>query len=51
MVQDDDLGGEVLGFSSGLVLGIGTDVSSLDVLDGNVLNIKTNVVSGNSLIN
>ena len=49
MVQDNDLGGEVLSGTSGVVLRVGGDVSSLDVLDGNVLDVEANVVSGNSL--
>merc|ERR1719282_792878 len=49
MVQDNDLGGEVLSGTSGVVLGVGGDVSSLDVLDGNVLDVEANVVSGHGL--
>jgi hypothetical protein len=46
MVHNDNLGGEVLGVHSGDVLGIGSNVTSLDVLDGKVLNVETNIVSG-----
>ena len=49
MVQDNDLGGEVLSGTSGVVLGVRGDVSSLDVLDGNVLDVEANVVSGHGL--
>merc|ERR1719393_100183 len=49
VVKDDDLGGEVSHTSGGLVLGVGGDISSLDVLDGDVLDIEANVVSGDSL--
>ena len=49
VVKDDDLGGEVLGTGSGLVLRVGGDVSTLDVLDGDVLDVEANVVSGDSL--
>merc|ERR1719393_1201244 len=49
VVEDDDLGGEVSHTSGGLVLGVGGDVSSLDVLDGDVLDVEANVVSGDSL--
>ena len=49
MVEDDDLGGEVSHTGGGLVLGVGGDVSSLDVLDGDVLDVEANVVSGDSL--
>merc|ERR550534_2912933 len=49
VVKDDDLGGEVSHTGGGLVLGVGGDVSSLDVLDGDVLDVEANVVSGDSL--
>ena len=49
VVEDDDLGGEVSHTGGGLVLGVGGDVSSLDVLDGDVLDVEANVVSGDSL--
>jgi hypothetical protein len=43
------LGGEVLGSAGGLVLRVGGDVSSLDVLDGDILDVEANVVTGTSL--
>ena len=49
VVKDNDLSGEVLGADGGLVLGVGGDVSTLDVLDGDVLDVEANVVSGDSL--
>jgi hypothetical protein len=49
VVQHDDLSGEVLGGESGLVLGVGSDVATLDVLDGDVLDVEANVVSGHGL--
>ena len=49
VVEDDNLGGEVLDTRRGLVLGVGGDISSLDVLDGDVLDVEANVVSGDSL--
>merc|ERR1740122_257372 len=49
VVEDDDLGGEVRHTRGGLVLGVRGDVSSLDVLDGDVLDVEANVVSGDSL--
>merc|ERR1719367_1492240 len=49
MVQHDDLGGEVRDSGGGLVLAVGGNVASLDVLHGNVLDVEANVVSGNSL--
>ena len=49
VIQDDDLSSEVSNSSGWLVLGIGGNISSLDVLDGDVLNIESNVISGGSL--
>jgi hypothetical protein len=49
VVEDNDLGVERSGLLSGVVLGVGADVSSSDVLDGNVLHVETNVVSGKTL--
>ena len=49
VVEDNDLGGEVRHTGGGLVLGVGGDISSLDVLDGDVLDVEANVVSGDSL--
>ena len=49
VVEHDHLGGEVGHAGGGLVLGVGGDVSSLDVLDGDVLDVEANVVSGDSL--
>ena len=46
VVEDDDLGLEGLGLLGGVVLGVGGDVTALDVLDGDVLDVKTNVVTG-----
>jgi len=49
MVQHNDLGGEVRDTTGRLVLRVGGDISSLDILDGNVLDIEANVVSGHCL--
>merc|ERR1719336_2139659 len=49
MVEHDDLGSEVRNTSSGLVLGVGGDIATLDVLDGHVLDVEANVVAGDSL--
>ena len=49
VIEADDLGGEVSHTSGGLVLGVGGDVSSLDVLDRDVLDVEANVVSRDSL--
>mmetsp|Transcript_118178 Transcript_118178/g.164630 ORF Transcript_118178/g.164630 Transcript_118178/m.164630 type:complete len:360 (-) Transcript_118178:36-1115(-) len=50
VVHDDDLGLEGFGVLGGVVLGVGSDVTSLDILDGKVLNVETNVVTGLSLL-
>ena len=49
VVEHDDQGGEVGDAVGGLVLGVGGDVAPLDVLDGNVLDVEANIVSGNGL--
>merc|ERR1719348_930015 len=49
VVQHDDLGGEVSDTSGGLVLRVGGNISSLDVLDRDVLDVEANVVSRDSL--
>jgi len=49
VVQDNDLSGEVLGGASGVVLGVGGNIATLDILDGNVLDVEANVVSGHGL--
>ena len=46
VVQDDNLGGEVGNSGCWLVLGVGCNISSLDVLHGNILDVESNVVSG-----
>jgi hypothetical protein len=49
VVEDDDLGVEGSGTHWWIVLGVTADVSTTDFLDGNVLDVETNVVSGNTL--
>merc|ERR1711894_749394 len=49
VVEHDDLGGEVSDTSGGLVLGVGGDVATLDVLHGHVLDVEADVVAGDSL--
>merc|ERR1712012_532069 len=49
MIENNNLGGEVRDSGCWLVLGVGGDISSLDVLDRDVLDVEANVVSGNSL--
>jgi len=46
MVQDDDLGQEVLAFTSGVVLGVRADITSFDVLDRDGFNVESDVVTG-----
>ena len=46
--EDNDLGGEVLGSAGGLVLGVGGDISTLDILDRDVLDVESDIVSGDS---
>lgn len=48
MVKDDNLSEEVDSFLGGVVLGIRADVTSSDILDGDTLDVETNVVTGNS---
>lgn len=49
VVHDDNLGGEGLALSGGDVLGVTSDHTTADILDGQVLDVETNVVSGESL--
>jgi len=49
VVHDDDLSGERLGFLGWIVLGITTDVTTTDILDGDVLDVETNVVTWEGL--
>ena len=49
MVHDDNLSFEPLGVHSWLSLGVGGDVSSLDISDREILDVETNIVSWNSL--
>lgn len=51
VVEDDDLSEEHLGIRARVVLRVGGDVTSLDILDGQVLNVETNVISGLGLFN
>merc|ERR1719419_2048532 len=45
VVEDDDLGIEVLALLGGVVLGVGSDVATTDFLDGDVLDVEANVVT------
>jgi len=49
MVQNDDLSEEGGGFSWRVVLGITSNVTSSDILDGDVLDVESDVVTWNSL--
>ena len=49
VVKDDDLGVERSSFLGGVVLGVGADVTTTDILDGNVLDVETDVVTGETL--
>ena len=51
VVEDDDLGQKAFSFLSGVVLGVGTDEATTDVLDGEVLDVEADVVTGNSFRN
>ena len=49
VVEDNDLGLERGGTSGGVVLGVTADVATADILDGDVLHVETNVVTGDTL--
>lgn len=49
VVEDDDLGSEVITARRGVVLGVTGDVSSSDFLDGDVLHVEANIVTGDTL--
>ena len=50
VVQDDDLGSEVLAAERRVVLGVTSDIATTDLLDGDVLDVETNVVTGKTLL-
>ncbi|CAN0881328.1 hypothetical protein LINGRAHAP2_LOCUS14173 [Linum grandiflorum] len=50
VVHDDDLGGEVGSFPGWVILGVGCNIPTLDILHSNILNVETNVVSWKSLL-
>lgn len=49
VVEDDDLGGEGSGAQRGVVLGVTGDVATTNLLNGDVLHVETNVVTGDTL--
>lgn len=50
VVQDDDLGVEGSTAGGGVVLGVRGDVTTANLLDGDVLDVETNVVTGETLL-
>lgn len=50
VVEDDDLGVEGSGLLGGVVLGVGGDVATADILDGDVLDVEADVVTGVTLL-
>jgi hypothetical protein len=49
VVQDNDLGVEGLGTLGGVGLGVTGNVATTDLLDGDVLDVEADVVTGNTL--
>ena len=50
VVEDDDLSQEAGGLGSRVVLGVGGDVATADFLNRNVLDVETNVVTRDTLL-
>jgi len=49
VVEDDDLGVEGIGTLGGVVLGVTGNVATTNLLDGDVLDVEADVVTGNTL--
>merc|ERR1712113_375499 len=49
VVEDDDLGVEGLGTLGGVLLGVTGNVTTTDLLDGDVLDVEADVVTGDTL--
>jgi len=49
VVENDDLSIEGGSFLGWVVLGVGTDHTTTDILDGNVLDVESDIVSWNTL--
>merc|ERR1719481_1067056 len=49
VVQDDDLGSEVVSLHGRVVLAVASHVTTTDFLDGDVLDVEANVVAGGGL--
>jgi len=47
VVEDNDLGGEVVSTTWWVALGVTGNIATTQFLDGDVLNVETNIVSGN----
>ena len=45
MVEDNDLSGEGFGFLGWVFFAVGSNMSTTDILDGDVLNVESNVVT------
>jgi len=50
VVHDDDLSIELLNLARRITLGVTSDHTTLDILDGEGLDVETNVVTGNCLL-
>ena len=50
VVHDDDLSGEGLGLLGGVIFGVRSDVTTSDILDRDVLDVESNVVTRSSLL-
>merc|ERR1739844_12036 len=50
MVEDDDLGDEHVSVSAWVILRVGSDVASLDILDGEILDVEADVVTWEGLL-
>lgn len=50
VVQDDDLSQEALRTLGGVVLGVTAHVATADILDGDVLDVEADVVTGDGLL-
>jgi len=50
VIQDDNLSVESSNFSSGIILGIRGNITSFKIFNGNVFDVETNIVSGDSFL-
>ena len=49
VIEDNDLSVEGLGTLGGIVLGVTSNVATTDLLDGDVLDVEANIISGKTL--